>query len=955
LRVDRKLGYRQRPTAIRAGLDVGEAEAAVSRRTLGRLMTGRLAVASLVVLSWLATPVGTRAPQAPGEADRQADGVVRLLQRLERLLAAGDPAQYSSLLSRLADADQARRFASVTVLPGVTRVTIRERDRAEARGALPGNGYVVSLEVLTEFGTRARLATWRLDVRRGGTPGSDDEWGIARQEVVSSIQWLHRLSLDAGRQFAVRDFAVKAEDFELRLARGAVFIANTDQGIPLLVLVGDGEMVFSPAPATERGQMKIFAGSETLRAAFDVTIVRVNPDDLENHLSKKALVPTAVDARVLRRADEFFRAMVGRSFSLNLTDLSAETWSLVPGFGDFLAEVRTKKYATLTYARSNGEAEDVTLFDRAKHRNIALYASAQRLALRGPFYDEDELADYDVLDYDVVATFVPNRQRLDGQAAVRLRVKRASLTTLTLRLAESLAVRSVTSPGLGRLLALQVRNQNSTVVTFPAAVPKDTVLTLLITYGGQLAPDQLDRESVSVEQDPTYAQDELSTSPIALEPTFLYSNRAYWYPQSPVTDYATARLRISVPPNYVCAASGDRLSSAAIPAMTAANGKPSAVSAGTEYVFTATQPLRYLSCLITRLVPVQSDLVSLEALEAPVAGDGAVVRAGVFYRELQVIVQAHPRAQSRARQVGARASDIARFYTSLVGDCPYPTLTVSLVERDLPGGHSPAYMIALATQVPGSRLTWRNDPAAFDDYPEFFLAHEVAHQWWGQAVGWKNYHEQWLSEGLAQYFAALYAERQRGPDVFAGIVRRLARWGIEHSDRGPVYLGYRVGHLQGDGRINRAVVYNKSAATLHMLRRLLGDEVFFGGIRHFYNEWRFRKAGTDDLRRAFEKASGKPLGRFFDRWIYNAALPRVKFTSKTERVAGGEEAVLQFEQSGDVFDLPVSVTLRYANGTMKDVIVPLTARTAEMRVPLTGPLAGIDVNRDGAALAHITR
>ena len=89
---------------------------------------------------------------------------------------------------------------------------------------------------------------------------------------------------------------------------------------------------------------------------------------------------------------------------------------------------------------------------------------------------------------------------------------------------------------------------------------------------------------------------------------------------------------------------------------------------------------------------------------------------------------------------------------------------------------------------------------AFQNYPSFFLAHELAHQWWGQAVGWKNYHEQWLSEGFAQYFAALYAERERGAEQFADVLRQMRRWAIDMSPQGPVYLGYRLGHIKADGQ-----------------------------------------------------------------------------------------------------------------------------------------------------------
>ena len=188
---------------------------------------------------------------------------------------------------------------------------------------------------------------------------------------------------------------------------------------------------------------------------------------------------------------------------------------------------------------------------------------------------------------------------------------------------------------------------------------------------------------------------------------------------------------------------------------------------------------------------------------------------------------------------------------------PYPSLTLAVVESQVPGGHAPAYLAILNQPLPTTPFVWRDDPAAFDDYPDFFVAHEVAHQWWGQAVGWKNYHEQWLSEGLAQYFAALYAEHQRGPQVFQDLLRQMVRWTDDTSALGPVSLGYRLAYLKGAGKTFRALVYNKGAVVMHMLRRMLGDDVFFRALRRFYDEHRFQKAGTDDLRAAFEKESGK--------------------------------------------------------------------------------------------------
>jgi Peptidase family M1 domain len=836
---------------------------------------------------------------------------------------------YLDLVSGTADRARAIDFGQSEFQPGATRAVIKERDRAPFARADDPSGYRVLADVFVEFGQRARVATWQLDVRRRG-----DGWDIVDERRVTSVERLFRLSLDIDRQYAAADLTIQAEDVDVTLATGDVFLSSTELGVTALVLVGRGEMRFHPRPDTEKNQVRIFCGSETLVAPFTAAYLRFDPADVEQLVDEGRLVPEPVDAREFRRADDIFQEDFTKSYHLGLGDLSTDPWSLLPGSGNFVAEVHTRRYGTLTYARSKSEPEDITLFDRARRRNISVYASQETLARRGRFYNEDDLRAFDIVDYNLDLAVSPGRQWIDGVATVSLRVTSPSLASLSLRLSDALVVRSIVSDRFGRLFGFRVNNQNQVVVNLPTAVTEGTSLRLTLVYSGRVESQQPDgTETVAVGQDAL-----IDTPEFTVEPSFLYSTRVAWYPQAPTTDYATATMKISVPIDYECVASG--ILDEGWPQVA---GTKEEQSERRIYSFTSEQPLRYLAFVVSRFAHAATVSVPFSPSVRADFPDGHV------YDGVTISVEANPRQVGRGKTIAEHAAAIVKFYASLTGDVPYPAFTIALVEGDVPGGHSPAYLAELFQPPPMSTLTWRNDPASFDRFPDFFLAHEIAHQWFGQAVGWDNYHEQWLSEAFAQYFSALYAQHERGDGVFTGILKRMRRWAMSESDQGPVYLGYRLGHIKADSRVFRALVYDKGAAVLHMLRRLIGDEAFFRGVRRFYAAARFRKVGTDELRQAFEAESGRPLDRFFDRWIYGSTLPRLKVAY---RVEGGELAV-HVDELGEVFDVPVTLTVEYADRTKATVVVVADGPVTDRRLLLAGPVRRVDLDKDDGTLAEI--
>jgi hypothetical protein len=902
-----------------------------------------IAAPAVMLLVWF-TGLAAAQPAGPGDDSLQA-----MSSRLEQALVSGDPAAYLALVAPGSQHESARNFAESIFVPGITRAVLRERDRLPLQGAPDGQAYRVLFEAFFERGRAGRIATWQLDIIRAPKPSAEPAdtipWQIVGAQQLSSIDGLHRLTLDPSKQFTAKNLVITAQDFTLELPAGNVFVANTPDGTTAMVLRGNGTMRFEPGPPAERGQVRIFSGSETLTSQFDVAFVRLNPYDFERRVSPGALTPRDVESSELRRAQTIFGEYITQTFALNLTDLSRETWSLTPPSGDFVAEVRTRRHGSLTFARSGGEAEDITLFDRRRRKNISVYASPETLALRGPRYDEDTLIDYDMIHYDVEANFWPDRLWLDGHTTMRLKTTARATTTLTLRLNEALTVRAVGSPQLGRLLFLRVVGQNSLIVNLPATVIGGTELSLDVVYAGRLPPQSLEREAIEMEQD----RQEAEMPVIVAEPRFIYSNRSYWYPQSPSSDYATATMRVTVPTDADAVGTGELKNTRIIAVQT-----PGGSELRKLFEFSATQPLRYLSCLITRLNHVDAANVHVGAapgLDVSASSSPAAVNPEIA--SVALSIKANPRQQSRGRAMLERVSRIVRFYGGLVGGAPYPSFTLALTESDLPGGHSPAYFAILNQPLPMSPVTWRGDPVSFDDFPSFFLAHELAHQWWGQGVGWKNYHEQWISEGFAQYFAALYAREERGDDVFVNLLRQMRKWAVEHSSQGPVALGYRLGHIKGEGRVFRAIVYNKAAMVLHMLRRLVGDDAFFGGVRRFYRDYRFRKAGTDDFQKTMEAEAGVSLGRFFEGWIDGTEIPRLRFQSSV--AADGASVTLRFEHVGPVMDVPALVTLVYESGTTDELLVRVTDKVAEVTVPLTGRLRLVQLNRDNAALAEFLR
>ena len=894
------------------------------------------------------------------------------VSHLQTLVETADATGFLDLLTADNDPEAAREFARTRFRTDIDRAAVRPSFLVPADAE--GDTHALTVEIFTETGNRARLETWLLELTvtsvaqtvADPSPASAGAlpWKVARYEDVGGAGALYHLQLNPDRQFDASALVVFGEDMTVRMSRGTAFVAEIQGGVTGLVLLGDGTMTFDPAPDAERRQVEIFSGEQTLTAEFTQAFVRFHPGVFAARVS--GMTERAdTDADDLAEAKSVFDQIAPLSQTVDLTEFSDRTWWLSPSPGQFQTDMITRRFGVLTYLESETQHEDIALYQRSpEFRVVSLYPSARHRLSKGIYFDDRDTAAIDVLDYDVRATFEPAgvRQeslssraqlegcRIDGTTRLALRVTNLNLNFFLLQLDDALYVNAVRSQELGPLTFFRMTGRDTIVIHLPYSLAVDTEFTVTIIYAGLLQAQEPDENWMGRSRQVFGGQQQLFG---VGERRYIYSGASAWYPQAPNRDFATATMALTVPASYGVIASGD-----AEDENPPLSPLPDDADVKT-FRFTTLQPARYLSAVISRFW--QHEAADEEILvDAPV--DELQIRSGVMYDRVALSVETNPRSNALLTEYYATANAIVSFYSSLIGDVPYPAFTLALTDSYLPGGHSPAYFAILNQPLPltpGRIWSWGDDPVAFDDTDHFFVAHEIAHQWWGQAVGWKNYHEQWLSEALAQYFAALFIQESRGEEAFHDVLAQMREWSMRYTDEGPVYLGYRLGLIEGETRIYRALVYNKGAMVLHMLRRLIGDEAFFKGLRRYYREMRFKNAGTDDLIRAFEYESARSLESFFGQWIHGATLPELSFDYHTETRPTGQErgtdVVLQFEQSGQVFEVPVTVTLNYRSGDPETAVVPVAEQTTEVRLPLKGELAGVKVNADHAMLGEIRR
>ena len=488
----------------------------------------------------------------------------------------------------------------------------------------------------------------------------------------------------------------------------------------------------------------------------------------------------------------------------------------------------------------------------------------------------------DVEHYRFALTLTDSTDRIAGEATVRMRLLAPNLTTVWLDLANISTARQ----GRGMTVSAVARNgialrfthtDDHLTMTLDKPSTVGETIELVVRYAGipadgmQIKPNK--------HGDRTFFSDD-------------WPNKAHhWLPMiDHISDKATMEMHVVAPAHYQVISNGRRI-------------EQTDLMGGTRRT------------VWRESVPIAPWLYALGVARFAVqhVGDynGVPLETWVFAQD----------RDAGFYDFAVPTKDALAFYSEFVGPYSYEKLA-NVQSNSVSGGMESASAIFYsAGSVSGTRsLRWRN-----------VVIHEIAHQWFGNAVTERDWNDVWLSEGFATYFTLLFIEHAYGRDEFTDGLRSSRQTVLDFYAKTP---NYRVVHenLSDMSQVTTGMTYQKGSWTLHMLRQLMGDDKFWIGIRDYYARFQNQSASTNDFRLAMERASGLDLSLFFQQWLYRGGIPKLEGTWQWDANAKQIVVELAQTQSGAPFRLPVEVGITVAGARVRTEKIELTDRSKRFTI-----------------------
>lgn len=303
------------------------------------------------------------------------------------------------------------------------------------------------------------------------------------------------------------------------------------------------------------------------------------------------------------------------------------------------------------------------------------------------------------------------------------------------------------------------------------------------------------------------------------------------------------------------------------------------------------------------------------------------------------------------RRTFGRTTEMLDFFSERFGiEYPWNKYAQVVVEQFIWGGMENTSATTLYERA------LHDERAMLDSSPDWLIAHELGHQWWGDLVTCRNWSHLWLNEGFATYSEILWAEYKQGDIERDWRLFEKSRSARSGSAQTRPIVDRTYPH---PGSLFDVRAYPKGGWVLHMLRRRLGDEDFFNGLKRYGTAYAYQTAETTDLRRLFERVYGISLERFFYDWTERPGHPELKVTTRYLSDSREVEVKVEQTQKADPFAIPVKLrfgTSKAGSGDAADVRddeFVMTEREQTRRIQVVGDPLFVSVDPDFSLLATI--
>lgn len=700
------------------------------------------------------------------------------------------------------------------------------------------------------------IELWRLRLVK-----IDGSWLVNFKEVTGDIQTLYKILIPSGRMERAKSVEINHIDIQLVFHDAAVFYDNLPNRDTALLIVGKGDLRFTPSLEREQHQLELVYGKPVLTDDLKYIYIRCSDSFFEKNIS---IIQPDDDASPITQSEQskaysLFVKHYFRSFTIE-DSLNNERLSFLPQGDEVVLEFEGQKIGIYTYIYTPFAEEEISLYQWDEQRIVNLYS---------PRTDDDKQKlfisigqKFNVTHYDIEINYRPLDYYFSGKAKVAVESELGTFNMLKFKINSELQILRINDEEKQQLFyTLDKLRQTLYVYLSPSLGKRDTAL-VEIYYRGKVAPNMPMTGRLRGSQD----KESYILIPFSYE-TYLYTQSSYWYPSPVDDDYFTAKVSITIPPGYSLVANGVLVEKSELMGL---EGIEDVEHVGSPvFVFESNKPVKYLSFIVGKLSKIAEDssLLPLRYYQASnVHGEWDYLK---------------------------EAKRILTLYVSWFGYYPYENF--SIVHRMWPqiGGYSPPSFVVLNDRPRTAqryRRSFIQSPVALLRWREYFLAHEIAHQWWGQGVTWDSYHDQWLSEGLAQFASVLYLKEKYGERAYSAILRKFSSWTKRMTNWGAITMGLRISYFNYEAF--QSIVYDKTTLVLFLLKDYLGQDVFFRALKEFFIQKRFSRAKTGDFIRIFEKVSGRDLKSFFENWFNSYLLPEVRVTHSLEKT--GEQYRLKF-------------------------------------------------------------